>query len=86
MYGKLAYNKIKKYGNKPYMEGDLNMKAGDYINTPRFCKVKIAEVFNDKTTAKEFGYCEPTYYDNPEYDIWGKHIDINRMIFAAIKK
>lgn len=25
MYGKLAYNKIKKYGNKPYMEGDSKM-------------------------------------------------------------
>jgi hypothetical protein len=35
--------------------------------------------------AKE-GYTEPTHYENPEYDIQGKHTGLNTMIFAAIKK
>lgn len=61
------------------------MKAGDYVETPRFCKVKIKEVFETRTTAMEFGFEEPTHYEG-EYEILGKHIGMNRMIFAAVKK
>lgn len=62
------------------------MKAGDYVDTPRFCKVKIQEVFNTMATAAEFGYVEPTHYKNPDYVVLGKHIGTNRMIFAAVRK
>lgn len=62
------------------------MKAGDYINTPRFLKVRIAEVFESRKEAKEQGFTEPTHYDDCEYDIRGKNIGENRMIFASIKK
>jgi len=62
------------------------MKIGDWIDTPRFCKVKITEVFNTRSTAMEFGFDEPTHYKSPEYEILGKHTGINRMIFAAVKR
>ena len=62
------------------------MKIGDWIDTPRFCKVKIREIFDTETTAKEFGFYEPTHYKNPEFDILGKHTGTNTMIFAAIRK
>lgn len=61
------------------------MKKGDYIYTPRFCNVRIEEVFSDETVARENGYTEPTHY-NGEYEILGKSIGWNRMIFAAVKK
>lgn len=62
------------------------MKKGDYVRTPRFCTVKIERVFGNHEAARADGYIEPTHYENPDYDIWGKHIGVNRMIFAAIKK
>ena len=62
------------------------MKKGDYIVTPRFCTVKIEKVCKSRNTAYKQGFIEPTHYENFEYDILGKHIGINRMIFAAVKK
>jgi hypothetical protein len=61
------------------------MKKGDYVKTPRFCTVKIEEVFENARSARAEGYTEPTHYEG-EYEILGKHTGINRMIFAAIKK
>lgn len=61
------------------------MKQGDYINTPRFMTVKIAEVLT-ADEAREKGYTEPTYYESQEYSILGKHTGINLMVFAAVKK
>ena len=62
------------------------MKKGDFINTPRFLKVKISDILTPKE-AREQGFIEPTHYSNdPEYNIFGKHIGTNRMIFAAVKK
>jgi hypothetical protein len=60
------------------------MEAGDYVNTPRFLQVRIQEIF---ATVKEMytaGYYEPTHYKGA-YQIQGKHIGENRMIFAATK-
>lgn len=62
------------------------MKKGDYIKTPRFLTVRIEEVFENAATAREQGYTEPTHYDDDNYEISGKHIGTNRMIFAAIIK
>ena len=61
------------------------MQKGDYIYTPRFCTVQINEVFESKTEARENGYTEPTHYQG-EYEILGKSIGMNRMVFAAVKK
>lgn len=62
------------------------MKKGDYVKTPRFCTVKIEHVFRKPETARANGYVEPTHYSNPDYDIQGKHVGVNRMVFAAIKR
>jgi hypothetical protein len=62
------------------------MKKGDYVQTPRFLKCKIAEVFDNANEARKEGYTEPTYYESTEYDVHGKHIGTNRMAFAAIRK
>ena len=62
------------------------MKKGDYIETPRFLKVKIQKVFRSNERAIKEGYTEPTHYRNSEYHIRGKHTGLNTMIFAAIKR
>ena len=61
------------------------MKQGDYVITPRFGNVRIAEVFDNMKDAIEAGYTEATHYEG-EYEILGKNIGINRMRFAGIKK
>lgn len=62
------------------------MKVNDYVMTPRFCTVRIAQVFETKRDAVEAGFEEPTHYQNPEYGILGKSIGFNRMEFAAYRK
>ena len=63
------------------------MKKGDYVNTPRFLKVQIKEVFDSEREARKNGYTETTHYwDDPEYGIYGKSLDMYHMIFAAFKK
>lgn len=61
------------------------MVKGDYVYTPRFCRVQIAEVFENKEIAKANGYTEPTYYKG-EYDVLGKSEGVNKMVFCAVKK
>jgi|LSQX01.1.fsa_nt_gb hypothetical protein len=62
------------------------MKKGDYVYTPRFCKVMISEVYESSDKACSDGFTEPTHYDDEHWHIRGKSTGINRMIFAAIKK
>jgi hypothetical protein len=64
---------------------EMKMKKGDYIKTPRFLTVKIADVFENLEIAKEQGYKEPTHFEDENYEILGKHTGTNTMIFAAIK-
>ena len=56
----------------------------DYVETPRFGKVKIEKVLKP-SEAREQGYTEPTHYDG-SYDVRGKHIGTNRMTFAVVYK
>ena len=58
------------------------MNVGDSVKTPRFLTVKIQEVFSSVIDMEKAGYTEPTHYDGL-YEIKGKHIGENRMIFAA---
>lgn len=62
------------------------MKKGDWIYTPRFCRVQITKVFRSEETARKFGFTEPTHYRDFEYGICGKSTRKNEMIFAAYKK
>lgn len=62
------------------------MKKGDYVMTPRFCTVEIKKVFRSRNAARMQAFVEPTHYVSAEYDILGKHIGLNRMIFAAVIK
>ena len=64
----------------------MDIKAGDYIQTPRFLRVKIENVYESVTHMNKDGYNEPTHYQNDEYEICGKHIGLNRMTFAAARK
>lgn len=62
------------------------MKKGDFVNTPRFLKVRIERVFSNRRTALQSGYTEPTNYrDYRGYQVYGKHTGPNLMIFAAVK-
>lgn len=62
------------------------MKKGDYVMTPRFCTVKIEDVYENKDVCRMNGYTEPTHYRNEVYGILGKSVGVNRMVFAAYKK
>lgn len=63
------------------------MKIGDQIYTPRFCTVRIKEIYEDRKQARIDGYTEPTHYDKDEdYEILGKSLDMYHMTFAAVRK
>lgn len=61
------------------------MRIGDKVFTPRFCTVRIEEIFETGKEARAAGYTEPTYYEG-EYDVRGKSLDMYHMVFAAVKK
>ena len=62
------------------------MKKGEWIYTPRFCKVKIEKVFSCEETARKQGFVEPAYYKDSECGILGKITGLNTMSFAAYKR
>ena len=63
------------------------MKKGDYVQTPRFGGVWIEEVYDNEFKARMDGFTETTHYwDDPEYGINGKSLDMYHMKFAAYKK
>lgn len=62
------------------------MKKGDWVETPRFCKVQIEKVFRDTKTAYKYGFREPTHYESSDYAVLGKSTGLNTMIFAAARK
>lgn len=80
---------------KPFNEGlfslyiytqEETMKAGDTIRTLRFLTVIIDRALT-REEAYQQGFTEPTHYwDDPDYEILGKHTAMNHMIFAAVKK
>lgn len=61
----------------------LKIHAGDYVDTPRFCKVQIERVYRDEAEMRRDGYTEPTDYRDNEYAVCGKSTGLNRMAFAA---
>jgi hypothetical protein len=61
------------------------MQLNDKIRTPRFHTVRINAIMT-ADDARELGYMEPTHYDDGEYIILGRHIETNRMVFAAVIK
>ena len=61
------------------------MKIGEHYYTPRFCTVKIKEMFESRSEAAAAGYKEPTYWDDEEYGIAGKSLDMYHMEFAGYK-
>ena len=62
------------------------MKKGARVETPRFCTVRVKEVYESALEAMEAGYKEPTFYENPEHGILGKSLDLYHMEFAAFRK
>lgn len=62
------------------------MKKGDWIETPRFCGVRIKEVFDTEAEARAAGYRQPTHYDKGDgWTILGKTLDEYHMKFAAAR-
>ena len=62
------------------------IKIGDKVKTPRFLTVRIAAMFESQVLAESCGFTEPTHYENEFYEIHGKSIGNNRMLFCAIVK
>ena len=62
------------------------MKVNDYVRTPRFCNVRINAIFADKDEMRAAGYTEPTHYIDAQYEVCGKSVGINKMVFAATLK
>lgn len=61
------------------------MKIGYKIETPRFLTVRIDEILQQES-ARVLGYTEATHYENPKFNIFGKVIGENQMVFAAVAK
>ena len=84
----LTWEKIEWYEQE--MLTYPHLKKGDYVETPRFLRVKISEILLPSQCrcpcGCEPGFTEPTHYEHPYYDIFGKHVGENRMIFAAVLK
>lgn len=62
------------------------VEVGKWVQTPRFCGVRISEVFSSEADARAAGFVEPTYYQDAEYGVLGKSLDIYHMEFAAYRK
>ncbi len=62
------------------------MKVDDKIYTPRFCTVTIKEIFGSISEARKAGFTESAHYNDSEYDVMGKSIDMYHMEFAGVKK
>ena len=67
------------------------MKKGNYVTTPRFGNVKIAEIFENRQDACSAGYTEPTHYYRENWTVLGKTISCPspgwcEMHFAAVKE
>ena len=63
----------------------MNNVIGIKVNTPRFLTVTIKAVFINHEIASLCGFTENTHYVG-SYDIMGKTIGENRMIFAVVYK
>jgi len=67
-----------------------HLKKGDFVDTPRFLKVRISEILlsnkADCACGCDPGFTEPTHFEHPYYNVFGKHIGTNRMVFAAVLK
>ena len=64
----------------------MRIKVGDYVRTPRFCTVRVEQIFTTKEDMYAAGYREPTHFMDPNYVICGKSIGLNQMVFAAAHK
>ena len=62
------------------------MEIGTTVYTPRFCSVRIKEIFNSTGEALKAGYTEPTYYYKDGWTVRGKVYKPNHMYFAAVKE
>lgn len=62
------------------------MKKAEWVDTPRYGKVQIADVYESLADARAQGYTEPTHYKDENYAVLGKSTRKDRMVFAAAKK
>lgn len=58
-------------------------KVGDVVRTPRFCRVRIGEVFVSVDAMTKAGYIQSTYNEDGLFVIAGKTIDQYTMEFAV---
>ena len=65
--------------------GELPIK-GAFVHTPRVLSVMVSEVFPAREDARAAGFTEPTHYESDYFDILGKSLGLNRMVFAAAMK
>jgi hypothetical protein len=58
-------------------------EIGDWVDTPRFLRVRVQAIFTEIEDAYAAGYTEPTHFDGA-YKILGKTYRPNYMRFAAV--
>ena len=64
----------------------MHIYSGDYVNTPRFLRVRIRQIFPSVDDLRDAGYTEPTHFKDGTYEVSGKCIGNNEMLFAAAYK
>ena len=64
----------------------MKIQIGDMVRTPRFLTVKIRAMFESVELAEICGFTEGSDFRDEDYHVRGRHIEDNRMIFAAVKR
>jgi hypothetical protein len=82
-YQPITTNNQFLIGGKAMQTGIPNI--GEYVNTPRFLKVRISAIFTEPEDAQACGYTEPTHYVG-DFDIFGKNYAPNYARFAVVLK
>lgn len=80
------YKRFKKRAEQLLANRINYIKPGDKVVTPRFCTVQIKEVFDTQEEAEKAGYTELADFDDPEFGVSGKSLNMRHMVFAAYRR
>jgi hypothetical protein len=61
----------------------MTINIGDWVYTPRMCKVQIEAIFASAKLANEAGYGVSTDYKSTSYGVLGRMTSVNHYTFAA---
>ncbi len=82
----IAYMVVWNTKTEQEEETKPEIKAGDSIETSKFLRLYINEIFENEKEMRKAGYTEMIYYINDKWKAGGKQLDEYNMEFAACRK